>query len=270
MAGYRQIHTKIWKDEYFIELSPEEKLIFIYLFSNELTSISGIYKIPSRVISNETGLDHQFVLDTLEKFENDEKIFREDGIIWVIKMQEYHANASPTTMKKVTDDVSKLPDNTLKMKYLEFYRGIDTPSIPYPYPNREAKEEEEAKAKSKDKAEGAAVSPIQGAIESITGIMPSNPDDIMALDEITAMNPLQEDIQSAHDWIMSKGRRVYHYRSLVNPIKVSIAKRVQQPKKVMDRETAEAKRLKMEQDAEETAKILRQGMEEQNANRLSV
>lgn len=155
MAGYRQIHTKIWKDEYIIELDPLEKLLWIYLFSNELSSISGIYKIPSRVIANETGLEKEFVDDTLAKFEQDGKIAREDGFLWIVKMQEYHSNASPTTIKKVLTDINAIPDNGVKRKYLEHYKGIDTPSIPYRYPidTNLHKDKDKDKAKEKEKEE---------------------------------------------------------------------------------------------------------------------
>ena len=67
MAGYRQIHTQIWKDEWFLDLEPQAKLLFIYLFGNENTSLSGIYKLPLKVILFETGLDKEYVVNTLKK-----------------------------------------------------------------------------------------------------------------------------------------------------------------------------------------------------------
>jgi len=51
MADYRQIHTRIWKDSWFIELEPCDKLLFIYLFSNERASVSGIYDISIKVMA---------------------------------------------------------------------------------------------------------------------------------------------------------------------------------------------------------------------------
>ena len=56
MASYRQIHTKIWKDGWFLDLPPEHKLLFIYLFSNERANLIGLYDLPWRVIEFETGL----------------------------------------------------------------------------------------------------------------------------------------------------------------------------------------------------------------------
>lgn len=133
MAGYRQIHTQIWKDEWFIELEPEEKLLFIYLFSNDLASISGLYKIPVRVIVNETGLERKRVDEILNKFCEAGKIQYEDGCIWVVNMSKYHQNASPKTQKRVQNDVDTIPDYPIKQRYIQYATGDDTVSIPYPY-----------------------------------------------------------------------------------------------------------------------------------------
>ena len=42
MASYRQIHTKMWTDPWFIDLATDEKLVFIYLFSNDRVNVLGI------------------------------------------------------------------------------------------------------------------------------------------------------------------------------------------------------------------------------------
>jgi hypothetical protein len=134
MAGYRQIHTQIWKDEWFIELTPEEKMLFIYLFSNDLSSISGIYKIPIRVIVNETGISGECVLSALAKFEGQHKVIYRDGVMWIVNMEKYHKNASPKTQAKVWADVDKIHDCELKQQYIYYSKhkiySMDTVSIP--------------------------------------------------------------------------------------------------------------------------------------------
>jgi DnaD/phage-associated family protein len=134
MAGYRQFHTQFWKDEWLIELDPLERYLFSYLFTNELSSISGIYKLPMRVIQNETGLDRDFIEAALKKFQDAEKIFYKDGVMWVVNMRKYHKNASPRTMTKVNKDVRDIPDCDVKKSYLYYEKtGIyhtDTVSIP--------------------------------------------------------------------------------------------------------------------------------------------
>jgi DnaD/phage-associated family protein len=126
MAGYRQIHTQIWKDEWFIELEPNEKLLFIYLFSNDLASISGLYKIPVRVICNETGLPKEFVVAMLEVFQAVGKTFYQDGVLWIKNMSKYHKNASPFTQQKIAADIANIPDCETKRQYQHCMNTVST------------------------------------------------------------------------------------------------------------------------------------------------
>lgn len=123
MANYRQIHVSIWKDEWFLDLEPEEKLLFIYLFSNEATSLAGIYKLPMKVIQFETGLDRKFIEDTLTKFQMVGKVLYENGIVWVTKMRQYHETKSAKVQIRILSDIGLIPDCPLKRRYLY---GIDT------------------------------------------------------------------------------------------------------------------------------------------------
>lgn len=133
MAGYRQIHTKIWKDDWFIELEPVEKLFFVYLFSNDEAEISGIYKLPIRVMQNETGIDRVSIQAMLKKFEDQKKVVYRDGVVWVVNMQRYHQNASPKTQVKVSRTIAFIPECDIKLWYLYYQKtGIystDTVSI---------------------------------------------------------------------------------------------------------------------------------------------
>lgn len=249
MAGYRQFHTKFWKDEYLIELDPLEKYLFMYLFTNDLSSISGLYKIPLKVIRNETDLGEDLIVRTLQKFQDDKRIFYRDGVMWVVNMAKYHSNASPKTKQKVSADVELIPDCDVKRAYLYFVEtgiySIDTLSIPHAYPIDTlsipvVKAKEKAKAKTKEKAkekekasenepEEHAPSSVQQMIESVIGYSPGNSADLKALEEITALNPTQDDIQEAYNWLTGQGKRVRYYSSLVGPVRTALAKRVQRP-----------------------------------------
>jgi len=134
MAGYRQFHTKFWKDGWVIDLDPLERYLFSYLFTNEQSSISGIYELPLKIIINETGLKEDFIKKSLSKFQRAEKIAYQDNIIWIVKMRQHHKNASPKTMIKVEGDVSWIHDCPVKRAYLYYQEtglySMDTVSIP--------------------------------------------------------------------------------------------------------------------------------------------
>jgi DnaD/phage-associated family protein len=153
MAGYRQFHTQFWKDEWVIELDPLERYLFSYLFTNDLSSISGIYKLPMRIIINETALDRTFVEAALQKFQDAERIYYRDGVMWVVNMLRFHKNASPHTMTKVNNDLAMIPDGPVKTAYLYYQRTgiyrIDTVSIP----NSESVSVSVNKSENKNKSE---------------------------------------------------------------------------------------------------------------------
>lgn len=54
MAIQRPIRTSMWNDPRFSELDASEKLLVLHLFTNERTTLSGIYSITLRLISFET------------------------------------------------------------------------------------------------------------------------------------------------------------------------------------------------------------------------
>jgi len=128
MANYRQIHVSIWKDEWFLELDADEKLLFIYLFSNELASLAGIYKIPLRVIAFETSLEASYIREKLDDFERAGKVIYRDGIVWVINMRKYNGG-SEKVEQRVQKDVDDIPDCWLKQVYLAYFNL----GIPYAY-----------------------------------------------------------------------------------------------------------------------------------------
>ena len=51
MADFRSVKCAMWReDEWFQSLVPDERLLFIYLFTNPSASVAGIYKLPLRTI----------------------------------------------------------------------------------------------------------------------------------------------------------------------------------------------------------------------------
>ena len=56
MAIYRHVHVEFWKDPKVLEeLTPEDKLFFIYLLTNPNTTQIGVYKITKKQIAFELG-----------------------------------------------------------------------------------------------------------------------------------------------------------------------------------------------------------------------
>jgi hypothetical protein len=126
MANYRQIHTKIWKDGWFINLSPEEKLLFIYLFSNERACLAGIYELPLCVIAFETGLTEERVRDCLDAFAKAEKAFYENGVVWIVNLIRYNAHSltNPKIRGNIESSLEEVPNCPLKKAWVEHYNQM--------------------------------------------------------------------------------------------------------------------------------------------------
>jgi hypothetical protein len=141
MSDYRTIQTGIWdEDEWFHSLSSDGKLLFIYLFSNKLVSLAGIYKVPLSTIEYCTGIPREQVVELLQQFTADGKVFYENGVVWVINLRKFQANESPKVLQKIKNDLKLLSNTPLKLQYCAHYGyPIDTVSdsksrIPYQYP----------------------------------------------------------------------------------------------------------------------------------------
>jgi hypothetical protein len=166
MANYRQIHTQIWRDNWFLDLAADEKLLFIYLFSNDASSLSGLYEIHERLIALETGLSPKRIKAILAKFEEANKVHYADGIVWIVNMQRYHPSSSYKVQTRIQKDIDSISDCEIKRKYLIHYgsqlkdtlsndskQPTDSISIPYPYEEEEEEEYKEEEEEEQEKEE---------------------------------------------------------------------------------------------------------------------
>ena len=129
MADYRNIHTKIWTDEWFLDLTPDGKLLWIYLFSNKRACLSGLYDIPMRLIAFETGLDKATIERLLVQFRGGGKAFYEDGWMLVPNLMKYNANniANPKILGNIRSDILSAPNIPIKRLWLQYFNTAIPP-----------------------------------------------------------------------------------------------------------------------------------------------
>lgn len=131
MADYRYFKCKFWADPYIQDLLPEQKLLYIYLFTNEHGNQAGMYPITLRTIVFESGIESENIETILAKFKRDGKCIYEKGIIWVKNFVRHQANRSPKVRKRIATDLEELNNSNLIGQFLKYN---DTLSIPYQYP----------------------------------------------------------------------------------------------------------------------------------------
>ena len=77
MALFRHVRTEFWSDAKVLEeMTPEDKLFFLYILTNGNTTQIGIYKIPKKQIAFELGYSVESINTLIDRFENHYKIIR--------------------------------------------------------------------------------------------------------------------------------------------------------------------------------------------------
>ena len=85
----RIIHTKIYDDTWFLDLSLETRFLFVYFFTNSRIGHTGIYEIPDQVINFETGVSNEQLQKAKDTFEKSQKIYFRNQWIFVVKSPFY-------------------------------------------------------------------------------------------------------------------------------------------------------------------------------------
>jgi len=112
----RSVNTKFWNDPFIEGLHPNDKLLFLYLLTNPLTNLIGIYEITIKRISYDTGLKKENILKALKGFERLQKALFIDEFIVLpnfLKNQSLNDN-----MKTGVINIFKNLPNELKIKLL--------------------------------------------------------------------------------------------------------------------------------------------------------
>ena len=137
MADFRSVKCAMWReDDWFQSLAADERLLFIYLFTNPSASVAGIYKLPLRTIAFESGIPEKRAAEIMTSFAHDGKAFYESGVVWVRRMREHQLPGiiNSKLQTRLAKDVELIPDCALKTRYLQAYQAQTTVSIPYTYP----------------------------------------------------------------------------------------------------------------------------------------
>ncbi len=101
------VNTRFWSDEFIVELNPLDRYFFLYLLTNEHTTISGLYELPWRVMSRETGLEDEMLQKMFKRLEG--KVYHFDGWVWIKKFLN-HQCINPSTKKGIERELSVVPD----------------------------------------------------------------------------------------------------------------------------------------------------------------
>lgn len=124
----RIIHTKIYfEDDWFYELTVENKFLFIYLITNSHIGLTGLYELAERVILSETKLKPEDLADAKKVFEQSGKIFFYKDWIYLVNSKKYAQYIGDRNKVASNRELSLIPQDVLRY-------FTNTVSIPYTYP----------------------------------------------------------------------------------------------------------------------------------------
>lgn len=124
-AKNRMIVTKMWSDTWIATLEPVEKLLWLYLLTNEHTKLSGIYEVPLNHIATETGIDKEIVEKMLARFAKDKKIACANGYLYIRNFIKHQKTTSNNIKIGIKNALAEVPQDTLDTLCKEYGYPID-------------------------------------------------------------------------------------------------------------------------------------------------
>lgn len=120
----RIIHTKFWADNFISELSPNEKLLFLYFLTNERVNMIHLYECPNRIILTDTGVGEKELELAKRRFEDADKIYFFKGYILLKNAMKYDKYEG-----RINERAKELLLNEISQDILDWYAKVMNNSI---------------------------------------------------------------------------------------------------------------------------------------------
>jgi hypothetical protein len=136
---YRTVESGLWDDPKVERLSTEAKLLFVYLFTNRHSHVSGIYPMKVALSCLELGLSDRVVRAAWEMLASEGlvKVDRERSIVWVVNMLRHQGRGeknerSAARQLETLHGSPLIADFLAKYPEVRVFLRLDRVSIGYP------------------------------------------------------------------------------------------------------------------------------------------
>lgn len=154
MATKQLIETNIWKDKWFLALSPDKQRLFLYLVTGPDTNPAGLFELDRILIVH--GLRIKNYKKLLKEMTPKVKYDSDNDIVWIVKY--YFKNSRGPKMKKAVENaLNKYQKSDLVHEFCDFYKteSFHIDNIEYTYPidtlSIEVKDKDKDKEQEKEK-----------------------------------------------------------------------------------------------------------------------
>lgn len=133
MALYRTISIGFWTDSKVTdEFTPEDKLFYLYLFTNPHTNLAGCYEISHKQMAFEIGYSVESIRTLIERFERTYNVIRyseKTKEILLINWHKYNWTTSEKFRKPLEKEIGKVKQPEFKEYLSRLFEGEETYGI---------------------------------------------------------------------------------------------------------------------------------------------
>lgn len=124
MAKFRYVYTSFWTDGKVIEeFTPEDKLFFLYLLTNEHTKQIGVYQITKKHMAFELGYSPEVINALMQRFLDHHKLIRYNEETREIAIRNWGRYNLIKAGKPIMDCVRRELEDVKDTSLLEFVVG---------------------------------------------------------------------------------------------------------------------------------------------------
>jgi hypothetical protein len=140
----RSVNTRLWADDWFETLDCDEKLLWLYLLTNQYTNMLGIYEVSISRMCFETGLSKESILKAFERFERDGKAFylcnRFVFLVNWLKNQSMNTNMEKNASSSLKNLPYELKSELLRL-HSESFESLSKALVMLPKKEKEKEDE---------------------------------------------------------------------------------------------------------------------------------
>ncbi|MDP4088313.1 MAG: hypothetical protein Q8930_03440 [Bacillota bacterium] len=121
MKIYKQIQANFWQNAFVLDLTPEERYFYVYLITNTMTTVCGIYKFNLKLAVLETGLSTEVINNYLNAFESSGKIVvsKISREIMIVNWLKHNSKRNKKIIGQINAELKEVKDKELLRRFYE-------------------------------------------------------------------------------------------------------------------------------------------------------
>ncbi|WP_197061421.1 HNH endonuclease, partial [Halobacillus sp. BBL2006] len=124
MAKFRHVYTDFWEDAHVTEeMTPEDKLFYLYLLTNPSTTQIGIYQITKKRVAFELGYSMETVTSLFDRFINHHGVIRYNDETRELAIKNWGKYNLVRAGKPIVDCVKKELKEVKDVSLIEYLSG---------------------------------------------------------------------------------------------------------------------------------------------------